>query len=320
MPCRIPWACTRGKTSTLGIDFLKRIGIRIALNLFTLVVIISLSFAIMKAAPGKPFETEKSPSPQVLAELHRKYDFTYGQYLKGILLHGDFRYSYSHRDSQVVEIIADALPVSMELGAYALLLAIVAGLLWGLLSALYRGRWFESFIMALAMIGIAIPNFVFGSMLQLIFALRLHWSSVAGWPGPGSLILPVVTLSLTYIAYITRIARGSFLENLNKDYIRTARAKGLPENTILWKHLLRNSILPIVNFMAPATASVLTGTLVVEKIFNIPGLGRYFVESVFQRDFPLALGVIIVYSVFLLFLNLVADIIQTFVDPRIRLQ
>jgi oligopeptide transport system permease protein len=314
------WECIPGKTFTLRLDLLKRIGIRIGLNVFTLFIIISLSFAIMKSAPGKPFETEKSPSPEIIAELHRKYDFTYRQYLTGILLKGDFRYSYSHRDRTVLEIIGEALPVSMQLGGYALLLAIAAGLTWGLLSALYRGRWFESFIMALAMIGIAIPNFVLGSLLQLIFALRLHWTSVAGWPAPGALILPVITLSLTYIAYITRIARGSFLENLNKDYMRTARAKGLPESRILWKHLLRNSILPIVNFLAPATASVLTGTLVVEKIFNIPGLGRYFVESVFQRDFPLALGVIIVYSVFLLFLNLLADIIQTFVDPRIRLQ
>lgn len=274
----------------------------------------------MKAAPGKPFETEKSPSAEVMAELHRKYDFTYSQYLQGILLRGDFRYSYSHRDSTVLEIIAGALPVSMELGGLALLLALVFGLISGLLSALYRGKWFESFIMAFSVVGIAIPNFVLGSILQLIFALRLHWTSVSGWPSPVSLLLPVITLSLTYIAYITRISRGSFSENLNKDYIRTARAKGLPELQILRKHLLRNSILPIVNFLAPATAAVLTGTLVVEKIFNIPGLGRYFIESVFQRDFPLALGVIIVYSLFLLALNLFADIIQTFVDPRIRLQ
>jgi oligopeptide transport system permease protein len=300
--------------------YFNRIAIRLALNILTLVIIISVSFAIMKAAPGKPFETERDPSPQVLEELHRKYDFTYAQYLRGILLHGDFRYSYSHRNSTVLEIIGEALPVSMELGFYALVLAILAGLTWGLMSALYRGRWFESFIMALAMIGIAVPNFVLGSLLQLLFSLRLRMTPVAGWTDLNSKLLPIITLSLTYIAYITRIARGSFLENLNKDYIRTARAKGLPEARILWKHLLRNSILPVVNYMAPATASILTGTLVVEKIFNIPGMGRYFIESVFQRDFPLALGVIIVYSVFLLFLNLLADIIQTFVDPRIQLQ
>jgi ABC-type dipeptide/oligopeptide/nickel transport system permease component len=300
--------------------FLRRVGVRVALNALTLILIISISFAIMKSAPGKPFETERSPSPQVLEELHKKYDFTYAQYLEGILFHFDFRYSYSHRNSTVLEIISEALPVSMELGFYALVLAISAGLLWGLLSALYRGRWFEGFIMALAMIGIAVPNFVLGSLLQLIFSLKLRATPVAGWSDIDSKILPVVALSLTYIAYITRIGRGSFLENLNKDYIRTARAKGLPEPRILWKHLLRNSILPVINYMAPATASILTGTIVVEKIFNIPGMGRYFIESVFQRDFPLALGVIIVYSLFLLFLNLLADIILTFVDPRIRLQ
>lgn len=320
MHFRIPWECIRGKIFILDLNFLKRILIRMGLNFLTLFIIISVSFLIMKSAPGKPFETEKSPSPEVLAELHKKYDFTYSQYLSGIILRGDFRYSYSHRDSKVIEIIADALPVSMQLGAYAMIVAVLIGLLAGLLSAIYRGQFMESFILTFAMIGIAIPNFVLGSILQLIFALKLHLTSVSGWPNAGGLWLPVITLSFTFIAYITRIARGSFLENLNKDYIRTARAKGFSEPIIMVKHLLRNSILPVLNFLAPATASVLTGTLVVEKIFNIPGLGRYFVESVFQRDFPLALGVIIVYSVFLLFLNLVADIIQTFIDPRIRLQ
>jgi ABC-type dipeptide/oligopeptide/nickel transport system permease component len=305
---------------SFDIAFLRRLGVRLLLNVLTLVIIISLSYAIMKAAPGKPFETERNPSPEVLAELHRKYDFTYGQYLRGILLHGDFRYSYSHRNSTVLEIIGEALPVSLELGAYALLLAIAAGLGAGLLSALYSGRWFESAVLAMAMLGIAVPNFVLGSILQMLFSLHWRVTPVAGWSDFPSKILPVVTLSLAYIAYITRIARGSFLENLGKDYIRTARAKGLPEGRVLWKHLLRNSILPVINYLAPATAYILTGTLVVERIFNIPGMGRFFVESVFQRDFPLALGVIIVYSLFLLFLNLLADIVLTFVDPRIRLQ
>jgi oligopeptide transport system permease protein len=298
---------------------LSRLAVRVGLNVFTLFLIVSLSYAIMKTAPGKPFQTEKNPSPEVMEELHRKYDFTYGQYLAGIL-HGDFRYSYSHRSSTVVEIIGEALPVSMELGAYALVMAVIAGLALGLLSALYRGRWFEGAVMALALVGIAIPNFVLGSLLQLLFSNRLHWTSVGGWSEPATKILPVISLSLSYVAYITRISRGSFLENLHKDYIRTARAKGLPEGRILWKHLLRNSILPVINYLAPATAYILTGTLVVEKIFNIPGMGRYFVESVFQRDYPLALGVIIIYSVFLLFLNLLADIVLTLVDPRIRLQ
>lgn len=299
---------------------LRRLAVRVGLNLFTLFLIITLSFAIMKSAPGKPFQTERNPSPEVMEELHRKYDFTFCQYLSGIVFHGDFRYSYSHRSSTVVDIIGGALPVSMELGAYALLTAVLAGLGLGLLSALYRGRWFEGAVMALALTGIAIPNFVLGSLLQLLFSGTLHWTSVGGWADPSTKILPVVALSLSYVAYVTRISRGSFLENLHKDYIRTARAKGLPEGRILWKHLLRNSILPVINYLAPATAYILTGTLVVEKIFNIPGMGRYFVESVFQRDYPLALGVIIIYSVFLLFLNLLADVILTVVDPRIRLQ
>lgn len=300
--------------------YLRRIGLRVLLNALTLVIIISLSYAIMKSAPGKPFQTERNPSPEVLAELHRKYDFTYGQYLQGILFHGDFRYSYSHRNSTVMEIIGEALPVSLELGAYALLIAVIVGLGAGLLSALYRGRWFEGLVLSIAMLGIAVPNFVLGSLLQLVFSLHWGITPVAGWSGFDGKILPVLTLSLAYIAYITRIARGSFMENLNKDYIRTARAKGLPEGRVLWKHLLRNSILPVINYLAPAAAYILTGTLVVERIFNIPGMGRYFVESVFQRDFPLALGVIIIYSLFLLFLNLLADIVLTFIDPRIRLQ
>jgi oligopeptide transport system permease protein len=305
---------------TFSPAYFRRIGVRVMLNALTLIIIISLSYAIMKAAPGKPFQTERNPSPEVLAELHRKYDFTYWQYLRGILFQGDFRYSYSHRNSTVLEILGEALPVSLELGSYALLIAVAVGLAAGLLSALFRGRWFEGLVLSFAMLGIAIPSFVLGSLLQLLFSLHWRITPVAGWAGWDSKILPIITLSFAYIAYITRIARGSFMENLNKDYIRTARAKGLPEGRVLWKHLLRNSILPVINYLAPATAYILTGTLVVERIFNIPGMGRYFVESVFQRDFPLALGVIIIYSLFLLSLNLLADIVLTLIDPRIRLQ
>ncbi len=274
----------------------------------------------MKVAPGNPFEQERALSPEVLAELKLKYEFGYLDYISGIFLRGDFRYSYSHRDLQVLEIIQGALPVSLELGAYALALAAFMGLGFGVASALVTGKGYQALILGVAMLGIAIPNFVLGTLLQLIFALELQWTRVAGWQGFSGKVLPVVTLSLSYIAYITRISRGSFLENLNRDYVRTARAKGLSMWRILWRHVLRNSLLPVVNYMAPAAAAILTGTLVVEKIFNIPGMGRYFVESVFQRDYPLALGVIIVYSLFLLSLNLIADILQTLIDPRIELQ
>jgi len=175
-------------------------------------------------------------------------------------------------------------------------------------------------VLTVAMVGIAVPNFVIGSFFQLIFSNTLHLTKISGWPEPSAKILPVLALGLTYLAYIARLSRSSFLENLGKDWVRTARAKGLSEVRIYAKHLLRNSILPVVNFMAPAAASALTGTLVIERIFNIPGMGRYFVESVFQRDYPLALGVILVYSVFLLGLNFLADVVQTWVDPRIDLQ
>jgi oligopeptide transport system permease protein len=278
-----------------------------------------MSYAIMRAAPGKPFETEKSPTPEVLAELHRKYDFTYGQYLKGLVFHGDLRFSYAHRDRTVNEILAETLPVSMELGLLAISVALLGGLAAGLLAALFRGRWLETGVMTLALIGIAVPNFVIGTAMQMLFASTFHWTKISGWPERGSLVLPVLALSLTFMAYIARIARGSFLENLGKDYVRTARAKGLSEPRIYLKHLLRNSIQPVVSFLAPATASALTGTLVIERIFNIPGMGRYFVESVFQRDYPLALGVILVYSCFLLALNFLADVMQSLIDPRVEL-
>ncbi len=297
-----------------------KILIRLGINALTLLFIISLSFWIMKNAPGKPFETEKAASPAVMAELKQKYDFTYAQYLSGIFFHGDFRFSYSHRDSKVIEILSEGLPISMELGFYALSLAAILGLISGLMSALLRGQWVASLIMGVAVLGIALPNFVLGSLLQLVFATRLRWVDVAGWSSFSNKLLPVFTLSLAYLAYITRIARGSFLDNLQKDYVRTAHAKGLSDFTIFWKHLLRNSVLPVINYLGPAAAYILTGTLVVEKIFNIPGMGRYFIESVFQRDYPLALGVIIVYSCFLLLFNLITDIVQTFIDPRIQLQ
>jgi oligopeptide transport system permease protein len=280
--------------------------------------IVGLSYSIMHYAPGKPFEGDKAISPEVLAELKLKYDFTFFQYLEGLVLRGDLGYSYHHRDIPVSNLIGEALPISLELGAYSLSFALVVGLGMGFLAALRRGRREEGFILGLALLGIAAPSFAVGALLQLAFSLELRWTPIAGWDTWESKVLPVITLSLAYIAYITRIFRGSLLDNLGRDFVRTARAKGLSESTLYWKHLLRNSAQPVLNFLAPATAAILTGTLVVEKIFNIPGLGRYFIESVFQRDYPLALGVIVVYSGFLLALNLLADLLQVLLDPRVE--
>ena len=293
---------------------------RVLINLLTLIVIIIISYAVMKAVPGNPYEGERNLPPKTLEMLMKKYDFTVFEYLTGIILRGDFRYSIQHRDLKVTDILVQALPYSLELGFWALVIAIFFGMTWGISAAIFRGSGFENFIMVFAIIGIAIPNFVVGPLLQLLFALKLKFFPVAGWSEFPSKILPVTTLSLMYIAYISRISRGSLLESLTKDFVKTAKAKGLSMTQILFRHVLRNSMIPVVNFLGPAAAALITGTLVVEKIFNIPGMGRYFVESALQRDYPVALGVLIVYSAMLLFFNLLTDIIQTFIDPRIQLQ
>jgi oligopeptide transport system permease protein len=293
---------------------------RVIINVFTLLIIIVLSYYIMKWTPGNPYEGERNLTPTALKALKLKYEFSLKEYLTGIIFRGDLRFSYRHRDMKVNTILAQALPYSLELGFWALLTAIFFGMMWGILAATLRGSGFENFIMVVAMLGIAIPNFVVGPLLQLLFALKLNITPVAGWTGISSKILPVITLSLMYIAYISRICRGSLLDTTTKDFIRTAKAKGLSTIQILFRHMLRNSSIPIINFLGPATAALITGTLVVEKIFNIPGMGRYFVESAIQRDYPIALGVIIVYSALLLFFNLFTDILQTFIDPRVKLQ
>jgi oligopeptide transport system permease protein len=293
---------------------------RILINILTLFIIVVLAYYIMKLAPGNPYEGERNISPEALKALKKKYDFSLQEYIAGIIFHGNFRFSYKHRDLKVTEIIGQGLPYSLELGFWALLIAVIFGLLWGILAAHFHGSGLDSFIMVFAMTGIAIPNFVIGPLLQYIFSLHFNITPVAGWMGFSSKVLPVITLSLMYIAYISRIFRGSILESITKDFVRTAKAKGLSTQQILLRHVLRNSLIPVINYLGPATAALITGTLVVEKIFNIPGIGRYFVESALQRDYPVALGVLIVYSTMLLFFNLLTDIFQTIIDPRIQLQ
>ena len=304
--------------STKGLPLIKSIGKRALINLFTLWLIISASFSIIKLAPGNPFEQERAVSEETMRALKEKFDFGYTEYLLGIL-QGDFRYSYAFPDQKVGDLILEALPVSLELGFLAMSIALFFGLLLGALSASLRGTKWDSFLMLAALGGIAIPNFVLGPLLQLLFGIHLQILPVAGWFGAMDRILPVLTLAMMYVAYIARISRSSFLETLKQDYIATAQAKGLSPRTILGKHALRNSILPVVHFIAPATAAILSGTMVIEKIFTIPGLGRHFVNSALQRDYPLALGVIIVYSILLLSLNFIADLVSTLIDPRITL-
>lgn len=301
-------------------SFLRILAKRGLLNLGIFLLIIVASYGLMKVVPGNPYVGERNVSPEVLAELKKKYDFTLGEYLWGILTRGDFRTSYQHRDLTVNQILSQSLPISLELGFYALALAVVLGSLWGLLAVHFRGQLWEHGFMLVALLGIAIPNFVMGPLLQLGFSMQLGWTPVAGWDTLVSKILPVITLSLMYTAYIARIFRASLIELSTKDFVRTAKAKGLGPWAILFRHLLRGSMVPIVNFLGPTAAALLTGTLVVEKIFNIPGMGRYFVESALQRDYPVALGVLIVYSGLLLTFNLLTDLIQSLLDPRIKFQ
>jgi oligopeptide transport system permease protein len=299
----------------LGKALLKRL----ALNLFTLWIIVSVSFGVMKLAPGNPFEQERQLSAEAMAALEEKFGFTYWEYLFG-LFEGNFRYSYTFPDQKVSDLISTSLPVSLELGFWALVIALFFGLLWGALSAwLYKSKLSPVFMMV-ALIGIAVPNFVLGPFLQLIFGLQLKALPVAGWFGPEYRILPALTLGLMYIAYIARISRTSLMETLSQNYIRTAKAKGLSSYKTLVFHAFRNASIPVVHFLAPSLAAVLTGTMVIEKIFNIPGLGRHFVNSALQRDYPLALAVVILYSVLLLTFNLIADVITTLIDPRIELE
>jgi len=274
----------------------------------------------MKSVPGNPYTSERALTLTAQKALEEKYGFTLTDYLTGILLHGDFRYSYLHRDTQVSEILSQTLPVSLELGLSALLVALFLGCLWGIGSALSRKPLLEIIWMLPALMGIAIPTFVTGPLLQLFFSLKLNIFPVAGWYSFDSRILPVVALALPYSAYIARILRGSLIAARSADHIRTARSIGLTPARILIFHQLRHSLVPLVNFLGPACASLLTGTLVIEKIFNIPGLGRYFVESALQRDYPVALAVLIIYSGFLLSFNLLTDWLQTLIDPRIQLE
>ncbi len=292
---------------------------RLLINTLTLWVIITVAYGVMKLAPGNPFDLERDISPEAMSALQEKFGFGYWDYLIGIL-QGNFRYSYTFPDQKVSDLIVHSLPVSLELGLWAMIFALLFGSLWGALSAWMHSRKIAPLFMLVALLGIAVPNFVLGPLLQLTFGLKWKILPVAGWYGPEFRVLPAFTLALMYVAYIARLSRSSLLETLSQSFIRTARAKGLNPRQILTRHALRNTSIPIVHFLAPSLAAILTGTMVIEKIFNIPGLGRHFVNSALQRDYPMALAVVILYSILLLTFNLLADVITTFIDPRITIE
>ena len=298
---------------------------RIAGLVPTLLVIITVSFAIIRLAPGGPFEQEQALAPAVRANLERLYGLDqplgvqYLNYLRA-LAHGDFGPSLRQRDFSVRELIAQGLPLSVMLGVGALLLAVATGIPAGIAAALYRSPRTDLSIAALTALGIALPSFVTGPLLALVFGLYLRWLPVAGWQAgaPRYLILPALTLALPVAAYLARLTRTSLLEVLRAPYVRSARARGLGAGRVLWHHALRPALLPVVSYLGPAAAFVITGSLVVEVVFGLPGTGRYLVQGAIDRDYPLVMGMVIVYGALTLLFNLLADLACGWLDPGSR--
>jgi oligopeptide transport system permease protein len=298
---------------------------RIAGTLPTLLVIITVSFCVVRLTPGGPFEQEQALPPAVRANLERLYGLDqpltvqYVHYLRG-LLRGDFGPSLRQRDFTVSELIAQGLPLSATLGLAATLLAVLTGIPAGIAAAVWRNRGADYCITALAALGLALPSFVTGPLFALVFGLYLRWLPVAGWQhgAPRYLVLPVLTLALPVAAYVARLTRASLLEVLGAHYVRSARARGLGAARVLWRHALRPALMPVVSYLGPAVAFVMTGSLVIETVFGLPGTGRYLVEGAIDRDYPLVMGMVVVYGALTLFLNLIADLIYGWLDPGVR--
>ena len=292
----------------------------------TLFIIITISFFVIRVAPGGPFDEERPIPPQIIENIEKKYHMDeplimqYGRYLFNVI-RGDLGPSYKYQDHDVNFFIFTSLPNSLLLGVTALGIALVLGVGVGMISALKQNTWADYLTMSVAVIGISVPLFVVGPLLMYFLALKWQLLPTSGWItgkyGWQTLIMPVMTLSLPYFAYIARLSRASILEVLRSDYIRTARAKGLRQSVIMFKHVLKGSMLPVVSYLGPAFAGIVVGSVVVETIFRIPGLGRFFVQSAFNRDYTLIMGTVIVYSVILIVMNFLVDIIYSFLDPRV---
>jgi oligopeptide transport system permease protein len=297
---------------------------RIATSLFTLWVIITITFIIMHSIPGDPLTRDKKLPDAIRQNIEAQYHLNeprwkqYGYYFQG-LAHGELGPSLKYEGVTVNEIISQGFPVSAQLGLSALVLMLLVGIPAGVISALRQNQWQDHTAMFMATLGVAIPNFVLATLLIYIFGVKLELLPTSRWVSWQSVIMPAVALAFYPTAYIARLTRSSMLEVIGQDYIRTARAKGLPQRTVLYKHALRNALVPIVTYLGPLIAGVLTGSFVIEKIFAIPGLGQQFVLSISNRDYTTILGVTIFYAAFLIFMNLVVDLLYGVIDPRIRL-
>lgn len=291
-------------------------------GLLVVAAVATFSFFMLRAAPGGPFDDERNLQPAIKHNIEKRYHLDqsmavqYTRYMVG-LVQLDLGYSLK-RPQRVSEIIAAHFPVSVLLGVLSLGFASLLGVLLGVMAAARQNTALDHAFMSLALIGISVPSFVLGPILIMIFALELGWLPPARFAGVTSMIMPALTLGLIYMGVIARLARSGLLETLRQDYIRTARSKGLGERAVIWKHAVRLGLIPVVTYLGPATAALITGSFVVEQIFQIPGLGFYFVASITDRDYPVLTGVLVFYSVFLVLLNLAVDIGYGVIDPRVR--
>ncbi|MGQ0529411.1 MAG: oligopeptide ABC transporter permease OppB [Panacagrimonas sp.] len=298
---------------------------RLAAAVPTLLLLIALAFLMMRAAPGGPFDTERVLPAEVIEQLNQAYHLDeplwqqFLRYLSGVV-RGDLGPSFQYTDFSVNELILQGLPVSMKVGASALILALLLGGIVGSYAATRQNRFADHALMTLAMTGMSIPVFVIAPLLILFFAVTLGWLPAGGWQSGGirDLILPVLALALPQVAVIARLTRGSMIEVLNSNYIRTARAKGLRMPTVILRHAFRPAMMPIVSYLGPAAAGIITGSVVIEQIFGIPGIGRYFVQAALNRDYTLVMGVVVFYGALIIVFNFVVDVLYGVLDPRVR--
>jgi oligopeptide transport system permease protein len=298
---------------------------RLAIAVPTLFIIVTAAFFLMRLAPGGPFDAEADLEPEVLANIRAAYDLdkplaTQFALFLGRALRGDFGPSLVYKDYSVTELIAIGLPVSVILGLLAKLVALVFGVTAGIVAALRQNSAIDHAVMAVAMTGIALPAFVTAPVLALVFGLYLKLLPVAGWEDGSlrNLVLPVVALALPQVAVIARLMRGGMLEVLRAGFVRAARARGLGTARIVTRHVLPSAVIPLVGYLGPALAGIMTGSLVIELIFNLPGVGRYFVQGALNRDYPLVMGIVIVYATFIIVFNLLSDLAYAALDPRVR--
>lgn len=291
----------------------------------TLLVLVTISFFMMRLAPGSPFTGERNIPPEVLANIEAKYHLNdpillqYGNYLVQ-LAHGDFGPSFKYKDYSVNELLSQSLPVSFELGAYAFIIALIVGVLLGVIAALKRNTWIDTVLMSFAMTGVVLPVFVIAPLMVLVFAVQLKWLPAGGW-NDGSLsnlILPIAALAIIYIASIARIMRGSMIEVFHSPFIRTAKAKGLPMSKIILKHALKPAMLPVISYLGPAFVGIITGSIVIETIFTLPGIGQLFVNGALNRDYGLVLSLTILVGFLIIVFNTIVDILYALIDPKIK--